>query len=96
MRWLDVVGSSPSFEGLFSNFFWLGQIGQVCGQKSHLGPTGGSRATQIDIHLGVVRLVTRWILGRWVVLATKSRVWCSIHKLSSVPSVNPDAYPLQR
>ena len=65
MRWLDVVGSLPSFEGLFGNFFWLGQIGQVCGQKSHLGPTGGSRATQIDIHLvEVVRLVTQVDFGQ--------------------------------
>ena len=33
--------------------------------KSHLGPPGGSRATQIDIHLvGVVRLVTQVDFGQ--------------------------------
>jgi hypothetical protein len=89
MRWLDVVESS--FEGLSGNFFWLGQIGQVGGQKSHLGhpdryPPGGSRPFGNQMDFGQVGG-----LG-----SQKSSGWCSIHKLSSVPSVNPDAYPLQR
>ena len=30
-------------QGLFGTFFWPGQVGQVDGQKSHLGPPSGSR-----------------------------------------------------
>ena len=41
------------------------QIGQVGGQKIHLGPPGGSRAIQVDIHLvGVVRLVAQVDFGQ--------------------------------